>query len=52
MTTRYMIRPTEVVKSQNGGAYKRLSDKELLSFQAAVKTYNATIRQRLYARYV
>lgn len=52
MTTRYMIRPSEVVKSQNGGAYKRLSDKELLSFQSAVKTYNATIRQSLYAQYV
>lgn len=52
MTTRYMIRPHEVVKSQNGGAYKRLSDKELLSFQAAVQTYANTTKQRLYARYV
>ena len=51
MTTRYMIRPNEVVKSQNGGAYKRLSDKELLSFQAAIQTYASTITQRLYAQY-
>lgn len=52
MTTRYMVRPGEVVKSQNGGAYKRLSDKELLSFQSAAQTYSSTIKQRLYARYV
>jgi len=52
MTTRYMIRPNEVVKSQNGGAYKRLSIKELLSFQAAIKTYSSTVKQRLYAHYV
>lgn len=52
MTTRYMIRPNEVVKSQNGGAYKRLSYKELLSFQSAIETYTSTIKQRLYASYV
>ena len=48
LTTRYMVRPSEIVKSQNGGAYHRLTLVEAENFQKAVKTYLSRIKSGLY----
>ena len=48
VTTRYVVRPKEIVKSQNGGAYHRLSLTELDNFQAAIKTYVKNADEKLY----
>jgi len=50
MTTRYMIRPNEIVKSQNGGTYKRLSASEAKSLTAAVQAYTAKVNEHIYSQ--
>ncbi|MCA9328204.1 hypothetical protein KC959_00380 [Candidatus Saccharibacteria bacterium] len=49
MTTRYIIRPKEILKSQNGGAYRRLTIEEALNFQKATQSYYHKIKTHLYA---
>lgn len=49
ITTRYLIRPKEIVKSQNGGAYNRLSIEEAKNFYKAAQTYYKRIKTQLYA---
>ena len=48
MTTRYIVRPTEIVKSQNGGSYHRLSVQEARSLKAAAEAYVTTVSRELY----
>lgn len=48
LTTRYIIRPNEVLKSQNGGAYYRLSREEFKNFKHAAEKYYSTIKAELY----
>jgi len=47
-TTRYLVRPREIVKSQNGGAYHRLTISEAENFQKAVKMYISRIKKTVY----
>ena len=49
MTTRYVIRPTEILKSQNGGAYYRLTIAEAKNFQKATAKYAKKVKLDLYA---
>ncbi len=49
MTTRYVIRPKEILKSQNDGAYRRLSLDEAKNFQKATHSYYQKIKTHLYA---
>lgn len=50
MTTRYVVREKEIVKSQNGGPYKTLSAQEVKSLKAAAETYAATVNEKIYAK--
>jgi hypothetical protein len=50
VTTRYIIRPTEIVKSQNGGAYHRISEQEADNFEHAVDTYVKRVTTDIYGR--
>ncbi len=49
MTTRYVVRPTEILKSQNGGAYFRLTTDEAKNFQKATDSYIKNAKKNLYA---
>jgi hypothetical protein len=46
--TRYMIKPTEIVKSVNGGQYERLSAKEAENFRNATQIYAEKVDSLLY----
>lgn len=48
VTTRYVIRPKEILKAQNGGAYQRLTIDEAKNFVEATKTYYSRIKTHLY----
>lgn len=50
VTTRYIIRPNEIVKSQNGGAYHRLTIPEAKNFHAAIKAYRTKAEKGLYSQ--
>lgn len=50
VTTRYVIRPNEIVKSQNGGAYHRLTILEAKNFHNAMKAYQQRVEQGLYSQ--
>jgi hypothetical protein len=49
ITTRYVVRPNEVLKSHNGGAYKRLTVDEAKNFQRATQSYYNRLKNHLYA---
>ena len=49
VTTRYIVRPKEILKSQNGGAYHLLTIEEAKNFHEATKAYYARIKTHLYA---
>jgi hypothetical protein len=49
VTTRYVVRPKEILKSQNGGAYQRLTIDEAQNFYNATKAYYKKIKTHLYA---
>ncbi len=49
ITTRYVVRPTEILKSQNGGAYYRLTIAEAKNFQKATAKYVKKSKTELYA---
>ncbi len=51
VTTRYVVRPTEIVKSQNGGAYHRLTLAEADNFKQAVDTYTETSQRQIYRKF-
>jgi hypothetical protein len=46
--TRYMIKPTEIVKSVNGGQYERITSKEAENFRLATQAYAQKIDELLY----
>lgn len=48
LTTRYIVRPNEILKSQNGGAYHRLSIEEAQNFHEAAKSYQRKVKTHLY----
>lgn len=48
VSTRYDVRPSGVLKSQNGGAYQRLSLEELCRLNDAAVTYRDQIRKEVY----
>ena len=48
VTTRYLIRDREIVKSQNGGAYVRLNQKEMENFKQATDEYIKRAEDGLY----
>ena len=49
VSTRYIIRPQEVLKSQNGGEYYRLTTTEFKNFKAAAERYYETVKRNLYS---
>lgn len=49
MTTRYMVRPSEIVKSLNGGPYQRLTAQEARNLKAAAQTYTERVNKHLYS---
>lgn len=49
VTTRYIVRPSGVIKSQNNGAYHRLSFDESKNFNRAVNLYYDKVKHGLYA---
>lgn len=46
--TKYKIKPSEIIKSVNGGQYERLSLEEARRFAQATKTYHQRINKELY----
>lgn len=48
--TRYVIKPTEIIKSVNGGNYHRLSVVEARRFGKAIKIYSARVNKELYGQ--
>ncbi len=48
VTTRYVVRPTEILKSQNGGPYQRLKIDEAKNFQKAAHAYRSKVHENLY----
>jgi hypothetical protein len=48
VTTRYLVRSKEIVKSQNGGAYHRLTIAEAENFKNATRAYLGRIESGLY----
>lgn len=49
VTTRYVVRPTEILKSRNGSAYQRLTLEEARNFQKATSKYSEKVQTELYA---
>jgi hypothetical protein len=47
-TTKYMIKPTELIKSVNGGHYERTSLQEAKNFERAVHLYVKQVDKELY----
>ncbi len=47
-TTRYDVRPTGILKVQDGKGYQRLSKQELLNFAQAVEQYGERVNKELY----
>lgn len=48
VTTRYVVRPKEIIKSQNGGAYHKLSYDEAHNFHKATHSYYEKVKNGLY----
>lgn len=46
-TTRYDVRPTGVIKSQNG-MYQSLSDTEAVNLRDAIKLYHQRVMEQMY----
>ena len=51
-TTRYDIRPTGILKAQDGQTYQHVSIEEAERLLQAAKLYETRIRSELYAAYV
>jgi hypothetical protein len=51
-TTRYDIRPSGVLKAQDGLGYQKISKAEAERLREAVHRYNARVRNELYAAYL
>lgn len=48
MTTRYDVRPTGILKSQNGSHYQHVTIKEAENLMHAAKVYNQRIKKEVY----
>jgi hypothetical protein len=48
LNTRYDIRPTGILKAQNGHGYQMVGLDEALRLQAAVKAYSAKVKSEIY----
>jgi hypothetical protein len=42
--TKYMVRPSGIIKSQNGSAYSGLSDRELTNLVTAIRMYISRVK--------
>ena len=51
-TTRYDVRPTGILKAQDGQSYQRVSTAEAKRLLEAVRIYEQRIRSELYAAYL
>ncbi len=51
-TTRYDIRPTRILKAQDGQTYQHVTIEEAERLLQAAKLYETRIRSELYAAYV
>lgn len=49
VTTRYVVRPNEILKSHNGDSYRRLTVAEADNFAKAIETYYKKVKTNLYA---
>lgn len=49
MTTRYDVRPSGVLKSQNGSHYQAISDTEAQNLLRAAETYADRVKQEIYS---
>lgn len=49
VTTRYDVRPSGVIKAQDGQPYRELSEQEARNFYQAAKLYNKRVLTELYA---
>ncbi len=47
-TTRYDIRPTTILKAQDGQPYQKLSAQEAFNFYQATKLYQQQVRSQIY----
>ena len=52
ITTRYDVRPSGILKAQDGQNYQPISASEALRLRSAVASYNERIRNELYAEYI
>lgn len=48
ITTRYDVRPSGVLKSQNGNHYQRVNDQEALRLLKAARLYQQKVEQEIY----
>lgn len=48
-TTRYDVRPSGVLKAQDGQHYQHLTTEEALNFREAVKQYRQRVKQEIYS---
>ena len=49
-TTRYDVRPTGILKAQDGGNYQPLSDDEARNLRSAARLYRQRVQSELYDR--
>jgi hypothetical protein len=50
VTTRYDVRPSGVIKAQDGQPYRELTKEEARNFYQAAKLYNKRVLSELYAQ--
>jgi hypothetical protein len=51
-TTKYLIKPTELLKSTNGGQYQRTSLQEAKNFEQAVYAYVEEVDKKIYGNII
>lgn len=51
-TTRYDVRPTGILKAQNGQPYQKVSQEEAVRLVQAIHNYEQKIRTELYTAYL
>lgn len=51
-TTKYLVKPTELIKSVNGGHYERTSLQEAKNFERAVHLYVEEVDRELYGNVI
>jgi hypothetical protein len=51
-TTKYLVKPTELIKSVNGGHYERTSLQEAKNFEQAVHLYVQEVDAKIYGNVI